>query len=368
MSPPRVSVLTAARNRAAFLPATLESVLAQTFGDFEYLVVDDASTDESAALVADYARRDKRIRLIRNAHRLGAAGAFNIAVGEAQGDYLAMLDGDDLALPERLTRQVAFLDAHPDFGAVGCQLRLIDPSGNLLGVQPYPSHPAVARWTLLFGTSLLNSATSFRRALLQSLGGCSLHHGYLHDYELAIRVAERARIGNLEEELGCYRKHAEQMSVIDQRPQTGQMLLLQYALQFRWLGLRPRLEVFGALRNWVYGSPPSDAALAAAAVTWLHTLFATYVERFALGGADHQAVAESCARQWARMAHHGHGPHPELSQQCWREARRLNPALSGDLATRRWLRKRPRASSVERSQTPGSVSGELAPGSPGRSD
>jgi glycosyltransferase involved in cell wall biosynthesis len=115
---------------------------------------------------------------VTNPVQLGPAGALNRALAVAQGDYVAVLDHDDLALPERLARQVAFLDAQPEVGAVGAKVRFIDEAGATIRAQSYPTDPAVARWQVLFGASLLHSASMYRRSLLQQLGGYSTKHSY----------------------------------------------------------------------------------------------------------------------------------------------------------------------------------------------
>lgn len=341
MRPPRVSVLTAVHNSLPYLMEAVASIQTQTFEDFEYLLVDDASTDDSWDLISLQARRDKRIRGLRNPTRGGVAEALNIALRQARGDYVAILDADDLALPERLEWQLNYLDRYPEYGALGAAVRMIDASGNLLRHETYPTHPASARWSLLFGTSLLHSASLFRRQLMLKVRGYSRQHGYLCDYELLCRLADHGKIGNLPEELACYRWHDRQTSAVHCQAQTGQMLLLQYALQYRWLGLRPELATFQALRTWALGHPPHDASATAAAMGTLRTLYQTYLERTPLNSVDDRvAINRSCARRWAIMAHTAKGLHPALSRVCWQEARTLDPDLTGGLAMRRWIRAR----------------------------
>ncbi len=213
---PRVSVVTATHNGARFLAAAIQSILGQSYSDFEYVIVDDVSTDASAAILAGFAAHDSRVRVVTNSVQLGPAGALNRALAAAQGSYVAVLDHDDLALPERLARQVAFLDAHPEVGAVGAQARIIDEGSATINHQAYPTHPAVVRWQLLFGASLLHSASMYRRVLVQQLGGYSEDHPYLCDYELLGRMAEISQITNLPEELACYRR--SQTQVMSQHP------------------------------------------------------------------------------------------------------------------------------------------------------
>ncbi|MEX1019736.1 MAG: glycosyltransferase [Litorilinea sp.] len=325
-TPPRVTVLTATYNGTRYLAATIESVLAQTFEDFEYVVVDDASTDESAQMVADFAARDARIRLVRNAENLNPAGALNRGLAVARGEYLAILDHDDLALPNRLAAQVAFLDAEPDFGAVGAQARCIDETGATIKKFLYPVDAAVARWNLFFGATLLHSASMYRRALVAEVGGYSAQHKFICDYDLLIRLAERSRIGNLPDELTCYRRSTTQVSANNHRPQTGQMFLLQYAMQARWLGVRPSLQVVNDLVDWLY-SRRAPAQGAVAVVEWMRAMWERYVDSVALSAEDTTVLGRALGQRWMSMAHTTYAGQRELARVCWSRAWEHDPLL-----------------------------------------
>jgi glycosyltransferase involved in cell wall biosynthesis len=136
MSRPLVSVVMPTYNRQAVLEESIASVLTQTLGEFELLIVDDASTDGTAEVLAARARADRRIRVMRAAVNGGGDAARNLAMGQARGRYLAFLDDDDLFLPERLERSVARLEAEPGLGAVFCRYGFIDAQGQALPWTP----------------------------------------------------------------------------------------------------------------------------------------------------------------------------------------------------------------------------------------
>ena len=326
MHPPRVSVLTATYNGARFLAASITSILGQSFTDFEYIIVDDASSDTSPAIVAGFAARDSRIRLLRNATNLGPAGALNQGLAQARGDYVAVLDHDDLAMPERLARQVTFLDDHPVVGAVGAQVRLYRVDDTPTPRQlVFPRDPIEARWQILFGASLLHSAAMYRRQRLLQVGGYSAQHPSLCDYELLLKLAEVCQLANLDDELAGYRRSDGQYSAIHRPQQFGQMLLLQYAWQQRWLGLRPDLGVWSQLCRWQHGTLPATEVEARAAIEYLHTLLQRYLET--RPAEEHGLLQQAGARRWLLLAHHAYARLPLASRACWQHALQLDPLL-----------------------------------------
>ena len=167
---PRVTVLMAAYNGAKLIGESLDSLLAQGFADFEVVVVDDASTDATADVVGAYA--DPRIRLLRNPENLGVVGTRNRAYAAARGEYIAILDQDDLSRPGRLAAQVAHLDSHPASALVATDIDIIEEgrlrdSGRGSHVD---TNPAVLRWMLHIGNPLVHSSVMFRAAAARRLG------------------------------------------------------------------------------------------------------------------------------------------------------------------------------------------------------
>jgi len=198
-----VSVITTTYNGLPFLPAAIRSVLGQTLADFEYVIVDDGSTDSTPDVVEGMA--EERIRYIR-CQRIGRSAALNVALEEAGGRYVANLDSDDWMLPERLARQKAFLDDHPDIGMLGSAyyLRHADGTQEKIG---FPQEDADLRRRLYVGYPFVHSAVMYRREVLLQVGGfdesllCSI------DYEACTRVALQAKLANLREPLAVRRMH-----------------------------------------------------------------------------------------------------------------------------------------------------------------
>lgn len=189
MSATRVTVLMPVHDAAGFIGQALASVQAQSLGDFECLVVDDGSTDGSAAIAA--ATGDRRVRVVRQAH-LGLPRALNEGLIRARGEYVARLDADDWSAPERLARQAAFLDAHAEVGLVGTGIVLVDGTGSRLRDYLYPAgHEVLARQLYEGVNPLPHSSIMFRREVVMKAGGYNEIFQISQDYDLYLRLLER---------------------------------------------------------------------------------------------------------------------------------------------------------------------------------
>ncbi len=163
-SPPLVSVLMAVYNGERYLREAVDGVLAQTFTDFEFVIVDDGSTDRTAAILDSYS--DPRIRRITNPANVGLTKSLNIGLARCTGRYIARQDDDDVSRPERLARQVEFLEAHPDVVLLGCGWQWIDEAGR---VDPQPVIPLLGdralRWNLLLQNGFRHSSVMWRQGI-----------------------------------------------------------------------------------------------------------------------------------------------------------------------------------------------------------
>ncbi len=236
MTTPAVSVLMSVHDGAPLVAEAVASVLGQTDGDLELIVVDDGSTDATPTLLA--AVVDPRLRVHRQA-RTGLTRALNHALGLARGDLVARLDADDVALPERLTRQRAFLAAHPDVGLLGTAAREVDPAGGVERIVRPPADDAALRRALIRANPFVHSSMMVRRALLVGAGGYDERLAVAQDYELWMRLAGLTRLANLEDVLVVRRLGEGRVSVEREEDR------LRTEARVRW-----RAVVSGAYPPW----------------------------------------------------------------------------------------------------------------------
>lgn len=201
-------------NGEDYLAEAIDSILAQTLTDFELLIVDDGSRDNSAEIIRSYQKRDSRIRFFRHEGNLGQAAAQNTGIAAAEGALLAAMDSDDISLPQRLEKQVAFLQANPEIGLVGVRQRFVDKDLNPLTSYKLPRSHAIIVLNLFIGASLHGPTIMIRREFLTEVGGFRPEARRCQDMELFLRLLQKTQIrfANLPDELYIYRLHDSQKS------------------------------------------------------------------------------------------------------------------------------------------------------------
>ena len=206
---PLISVVMPVYNARQYLAEAMDSILAQTFPDFEFVCVDDGSTDDSLAILNDYAKRDSRVKVVSRPNT-GVWKALNDGIAASRGTLIARMDADDVSLPERFAKQVAFLNEHPEVVAVGSPVLVIDADGAPLREMPDPprwTHEDIDTAHLTGGGQVFfHPALIFRREALEQAG---LYRKWpaAQDLDLFLRLAEIGKLANVREVLLKYRQH-----------------------------------------------------------------------------------------------------------------------------------------------------------------
>jgi len=203
---PRVTVLMSVFNGAAYLREAIDSILAQTFTDFELLIVDDGSTDETPAILHSYA--DPRMRVLTNERNLGLTASLNRGLREARGEWIARQDADDRSHPDRLRRQLEHLDAHPEVMLLGTHARLIDARGRVTGTLRKPVTRTGIAWASVFHNPFIHSSVMFRRGI----GTYDESYPFNQDFELWSRLLGNVAMTNLDAVLIDYRAHTQSIA------------------------------------------------------------------------------------------------------------------------------------------------------------
>lgn len=256
-SSPRVSVVLCVRDGERFLGQALASVLNQTEGDLELLVIDDGSVDGTAGVLGGCA--DTRLRVLRHHTPLGPFASANLALGVARGEFVARLDADDVATPHRLARQVAEFERRPSLQLLGSACRRIDAAGEVLGTQRVPRGADLLLRCVL-QPPFVHSSVMWRRAAALAYANEVQVGG---DYELWARALLVHAADNLDEPLVDYREWQGSLSA---RRRDAQVAMHDAAswrfLSARWPGLSGALEAHRALRRWAEGAvPPAPPAV-----------------------------------------------------------------------------------------------------------
>ena len=206
---PKVSVIMPAYNAEKYIKEAIDSILAQTFGDFEFIIINDCSKDATEEIILSYL--DPRIVYIKNEKNLRVARTLNKGLAVARGEYIARMDADDISLPERFQKQVDYLDAHPEIAVLGTNVELFDENGPICTGWS-ATDPAQMKVDLLFSCGLAHPSVMMRRNVIAQLGGYDPAYEGLEDYQLWCRVAEKYGVTTLPDLLLRYRIHGGQVT------------------------------------------------------------------------------------------------------------------------------------------------------------
>jgi glycosyltransferase involved in cell wall biosynthesis len=252
---PRVTVLMPVYNVSAYVSEAVESVLNQTYTDFELIIIDDGSTDDTLQKVNAF--HDQRIRVVRHERNIGYVHALNQGIRMAQGEFIARMDGDDICLPERFARQVEYLDRHFDVGVCGANVQLL----NTGEVWAYSRDHHELKVRLLFNSCFAHPAVMMRKHILTKHNlYYDIDYQYAEDYELWVRLSDFTHLSNVPEVLLLYRQHEAQVSTRHTDIQTAHADRIRMNQLYR-LGIHPSKEewaVHKSLSIFGYADASSD--------------------------------------------------------------------------------------------------------------
>jgi glycosyltransferase involved in cell wall biosynthesis len=251
---PAISVLMPVYNAERYVAEAVESILKQTFTDFEFLIINDGSTDRSRQILQRYAEQDSRIRLICRENR-GLVATLNEMIDLARAPLLARMDADDVSYPERFAKQLEFIKKNQDVVCVGGMFELIDEKGRFLTrLHPPERDPEIQQLMLKGHTAICHPCAMMRTSIVRRVGGYDLTVPCAEDLDLWLRLGESGRLANMPDYLLKYRLNSDSVS---ERKGEEQRRDILNASQRAWQR-RGITECFGATEHWRPDPTPSS--------------------------------------------------------------------------------------------------------------
>jgi glycosyltransferase involved in cell wall biosynthesis len=303
MTKPSVSVVMSVYNEEAYVAAAIESILNQTFKDFEFIIIDDGSADGTADIIRTYEKTDSRIKAIRQENR-GLIAVLNRGCKLSQGKYIARMDADDISLPTRFEKQFEFLEQHPEVGVVGTwtmvyKNRIFDH------IWQTPKCPELIPWGLFFKTAVIHGSVMMRPHVLASAGYYRSRALYVEDYDLWARLVDRTKFANIPEALYVYNIGHGNICSIDRNKEiqfknivelaTGPMISAQ-------LTTPVPLETIGALRQLSMNEPLTDAGQVKPLLGLIKKLRSAYVQSRDLKAASIRKITRDAGLKLYELA------------------------------------------------------------------
>ena len=218
MSEPKISVVMPVYNREEYLKESIESILNQTFTDFEFIIVDDQSTDSSWQIIQEYADKDKRIISIKNTDEKGCWSARNFGWNLAKGKYMAIMDSDDIALPERLQKEFDFMEQHKDVDICGAWMKTFGSDCDR--IISTPLHHEEIKDSMFFSNQISQPTVMIRRISFETVH-IRYTNNVAEDYELWCRIIDKLKFANISEVLMFYRVHKNQIGIANRTEQNN---------------------------------------------------------------------------------------------------------------------------------------------------
>lgn len=277
MTAPAISVIMPVYNGEAFLAEAIESILNQTFADFEFIIVNNASTDGTPEILAAYSARDARIRVHLQEKR-GVAHAVNLAVSLATGRYIARMDADDIALPARFQQQFDFLENHPEIGLLGGAMAIMTAKGEPADVVKPPCSDSEIRSAMERGNVMLSPTVIMKRNIALSIPSRQQLRGAI-DYDFFLRALQHCQFANLSEVVLQYRIHGNQVSITQMKSQVMSVLAARAAVALRKSGQPDPLDTVSEINAPTLEKLGIDRSEIEKALLWNYAFWMELVRR-----------------------------------------------------------------------------------------
>ncbi len=201
---PAISVIMPAYNAQEYLGRAIESILSQTFNDFEFIIINDASQDNTAEILATYQKKDKRIRVIKNKEHLLIAASLNKAVNTSRAAIIARMDADDVSMPNRLELQYSFMSNNPDIAVLGANITIVDKKGTVILKREYPTKSEELKKIMFLYSPFAHPVVMFRKKAFLEFGGYNLKMVPCEDIDLWFKIGSKYKFASIPESVLQY--------------------------------------------------------------------------------------------------------------------------------------------------------------------
>jgi hypothetical protein len=289
-----------AYNAEHYVQLAVESILSQSFRDFEFIIVDDGSTDETLRTLEDCAKQDRRVKILRNAVNRGLIPSLNRAFRQAEGEFIARQDADDLSMPQRLKRQTAFLDQNPHVGVVGTWMISLHEDGQK-SIYKTPLTDAMIRWSLLFCSPIAHASVMIRRSLFAEGVAYNEEMRHAEDYDLWCKLSKRTQFENLPECLYVRRKHKDRVSVRygDEQRKTSKTVTRYHMSEM--LGMNVSMKAVSQMNHALTGGELAGRHQVKQVADLVLKLYGSFAGKYGGRGVDVSDVRHDAANFMARL-------------------------------------------------------------------
>ena len=289
-------------NGERYLHEAVESILNQTFSDFEFIIIDDGSTDTTWKILNEYAQKDNRIILIKNNNNIGITRSLNKGLKVAKSQYIARMDADDVSLPDRLLKQITFMEAHPEIGVLGTWVECIDENNVMLEKWHMPTSPALIRWSLIFGNCVAHPTVMMRHEIIKQLGYYDTNIHYAQDYDLWVRASMITQITNIPEVLLKRRISKNSIGLYYQHIQEKYAAQITHRIITQILNKEVPMELIINLRKSINGSSIPNIQQIESLVELLQCLYSAYLKVNSINRKEKKEISKDASTKLHNLA------------------------------------------------------------------
>jgi len=294
-----ISVVMPVCNGEKYLKEAIESILNQTYRDFEFIIVNDGSTDKTEDIILSY--HDPRIRYVKNKTNLQIVKTFNKGIKLSCGKYIARMDADDISLPNRLEKQVSFLEKHKEIGVLGTWIENTNKDKEHKACWFTPVSPELVRWSLYFGTCIAHPTVIIQRNIIEKIGGYNPEFSVAEDYEFWVRASHITNLSNLPQVLLKRRIHDNNISLLKtQEMEKNDIKIMRLAISNLLNSSVSEKEV-SELRRYVR-SCPLNVSQIKSVYDLMQKMFRAYLELKPLSNPDAKEISDDVVKKLLSLA------------------------------------------------------------------